>query len=110
MADPIQEALEAVKKAELEAATREIFDNPQNPQLTFGPEDNNLSGDYRAGNGVWDINFCDKMSSDTILIFLSKMSQLYRKVGSPTLTAPISRDVKDLLIKDAFPVHTLRGL
>jgi len=104
---PIDAAIDAVKESELEAATKEVFTTSHNQQLTYGPVDNNLSGDYRAGNGIWDINFCNKISSDVVLIHLSKMSQLYRKVGSPTLTGPIPRDIKDILLKDKFPVRTM---
>lgn len=73
--------------------------------LTFGPFGNNLSSDYAFDKGAWSINFIDKMSPDIVIIFLSKLSQLYRKTDVPTLSLPIRRNVKDMLVKDNFPHH-----
>ena len=73
--------------------------------LTFGPFGNNLTQTYAFDKGAWDISLIDKMNSDIVVIFLSKMAQLYRKTNTPTLTLPIHRGIKDMLIKDKFPHH-----
>jgi len=81
-----------------------------NEQLTFGPEESTLSGSYAAGKGVWDIHFVDKLSPDVILMYLARMKQMYLAMSQPNQTGPTPRRVKDTILKDLFPVHTINDL
>lgn len=99
----VSDALSAAKGLEESLASREDFGSA-NHQLTLGPEDNTLSGDYRAGDGVWNIHFCADITADILLIYQAKLAQMYRAVRSPNLSAPIPRAIKDLLIKERFPL------
>ena len=76
-----------------------------NTALTYGPFGNNLSQDYAFGQGSWNVNFLDKLNPDIVIIFLSKMCLMYRQANKVTMTLPIRREVKDILLKDNFPHH-----
>lgn len=78
--------------------------------LTFGPTENNLTSNYSAGKGSWDLVFIDKINCDILLIYQSKLSQLYRKTKTAVVTPPLPRAIKDKLIRDYFPVHTINNL
>lgn len=107
MLNPIGYLYETIKQYEAEQATKDHIENipTTTGSLTYGPFGNNLGSNYAFDKGSWNINFIDKMNSDIVVIFLSKMCQMYRKTSKPTLTLPITRKVKDLLIKDKFPHH-----
>ena len=111
MVNPIATLLSDIKAAEqvaLAAAYSEFADSFE--QLTFGPGENSLSGPYTAGKGAWDLHFVDKINSDVLLMMQSRLAQFYRKTGQPNQTGPITRRVKDLLLKDFFPVHTIKDM
>ena len=76
-------------------------------QLTFGPDENNLGGKYVHGPGAWDLKFVDKISPDIMLLFASRMAQVYKRVNHTNVTPPIDRKVKDILLKERYPVHQL---
>lgn len=78
--------------------------------LTDGPEVNNLSSAFAAGKGVWNLFYLDRPSPDLLLTFQSMMGMVYRKVDEANKTPNIPRSVKDLLLKDKFPVHSFTGL
>ena len=109
--DPVKELIDNIKQQEaerIEAARSEFSDI--NEQLTYGPVENNLSGSYQAGSGVWDLHFLDKISPDLIIVMQSRLGQLYRKTDQPNQTPNITRAVKDLILKDFFPVQTVFNL
>ncbi len=76
-------------------------------QLTHGPEENNLGGKYMQGDGAWDIKFIDKLSPDVLLLFSSRMAQMYQHTNQHNLTQPMTRQAKDILLKERYPVHQL---
>jgi len=78
--------------------------------LTVGPEVNNLSSTYAAGAGVWNLFYLDKTSPDLLLIFQSMLGMVYRKTDETNKTPTIPRRVKDLLLKDKFPVHAFGSI
>lgn len=75
-------------------------------QLTHGPLANNLQGSYAANGSRWDMFFCDKMSADIVMLYLSRMAQIYLQTGDMNLTGPIPKKIKDLLVRDYYFVHT----
>jgi hypothetical protein len=109
--NPVTQFLKDLKKAEADKLSRARSDFADiNDQLTIGPDENNLSGAYTAGKGVWDLHFLDKISADVLLVMQSRMGQLYLKTNQPNQTSTIPRRVKDLLVKDFFPVHVVKDL
>lgn len=109
--DPVSTLLSEIKEQEaqrLEAARSEYSDI--NEQLTFGPVENNLSGSYSAGKGAWDLHFLDKVSPDLLVVMQSRMAQLYVKTDQPNQSPNIPRRVKDLIIRDFFPVQVVADL
>ena len=109
--DPVAQVLASVKQAEQEAQDRAFTDfGDINEQLTHGPTDNVLTGSYTSGRGVWDIHFVDKINSDLLLVMQSRMKQLYLRTNQPTQTSHLPRRVKDLILLDYFPVHTVKDM
>lgn len=109
--NPVGFLYEKIKQHEAEQSQKDWLEEKTQLEgpMTFGPFGNNLSQSYAFDKGVWDISFIDKMNSDIVIIFLSKMAQLYRKTNKPTLTLPIHRKIKDMLIKDKFPHHVSKA-
>jgi len=71
-------------------------------RITFGPDENNLTGPYATGNGVWSLSLIDKMSPDIAHAFLTRMGMMYLKVRRPNQTPYVTRDVKEVLINEKF--------
>jgi len=111
MANPISTLLTEIKAAEQEALTKAFNDFANSyEQLTFGPDENSLAGSYTAGKGAWDLHFVDKLNSDVLLMMQSRLAQFCRRTNQPNQSGPIKRRVKDLLLKDYFPVHVIGDL
>ena len=109
--NPVTTLLENIKEDEAEklATARAAFSDI-NEQLTFGPVENNLSGTYSAGKGVWDLHFLDRISPDLLIVMQSRLGQLYRKTDQNNQTPNIPRRIKDLIVKDFFPVQVVTEL
>jgi hypothetical protein len=82
-----------------------------NERLTYGPTDNEvgIGVPINKGDGVWDITGCLQLSSDILLIYLSKYAQLYKQCRMGNRSRELPRSVKDKLIIDSYPVQHVRG-
>lgn len=111
MATPVEELLATIKAQEDEdAQSTETNDYQINEQLTYGPIENSLSGTYAANGGAWNVHIVNKISIDVALIYQSMLGQMHKKTNSTNLTPPIDRKIKDKLLKDYFPVHTIQDI
>ena len=104
----INDLIAKSKEAESKSVQSGVLDGTLTiEQLTYGPEANNLGGKYVHGKGAWDIKFVDKLSPDIILLFASRMAQMYLQTDSPNSTRATTRRVKDVLVKEHYPVHQI---
>ena len=82
-----------------------------NTRLTYGPSDNEIttSVPINKGDGVWDIHGCLQLSSDIVLMYLSKYAQLYKRCRMGNRARELPRSLKDKLVLDHYPVQHVRG-
>ncbi len=67
---------------------------------TIGPERNEIFTTYSYDQGTHHIRFLAFVSPDILLVHQSKVAGFYRVVSSSSSVDPISRDIKDELLKD----------
>jgi len=67
---------------------------------TIGPNRNEVFTTYSFDQGTHHIRFLAFVSPDILLVHQSKVAGFYRVVGSGRRVDPISRDIKDELLKD----------
>ncbi len=82
-----------------------------NNRLTYGPSDNEVTASLpiNKGAGVWDIHGCIQLSSDIVLMYLSKYAQMYKRCTVGNRSRELPRSIKDKLILDNYPVQHIRG-
>ena len=81
-----------------------------NKTLTYGPNPNELGLQvpFNQGTAMYDSYLLQEISSDIILMYGSFYSQLYRKTQTRNRSLSVPRSVKDMLLKENFPVHKVR--
>lgn len=60
---------------------------------------NKASTNINYGEGVWEAAAYEKINVETVLSHLGAVQIFFRKQQRDDTTPPVSRDVKDLLIK-----------
>jgi len=89
----------------------ELASNPEPipgvEQLTYGPGGNNLSWNYSHGAGSWDFFALDKVNSDILLIYMSRMAQMYQVLKTANPGKALTRGFKRDLLIDKYPVFTV---
>ena len=69
---------------------------------SVGPGYNEVTTTYQYGTGAHHIRFLNLISPDIILVHQSKMVGFYAVLRSPDELSVVQRDVKNLLVKDAY--------
>lgn len=74
--------------------------SPKTPWLSLGPGLNELADNYSYGTGSHNFRLLKYVSPDIMLVHQSRMVGFYIKMGKSRELKPVSRDIKNLLLRD----------